>query len=297
MKLRKTKLAQNGTLLKKKISRLPSGLYTQKQIDHLVEEFKDQGLVGTRTTVEDFLEAINARQMLLPIKLDGDPVIVRYANGIVNPIQVALSIGATTHLSHWTALHLHGLLNKSSPFIYVTWEQGKKPYQKSSQPDQTAVDRAFSNPQRVSNTIYKWKDYPIQLLKGKYSEETGIIMLPYEGSKLAVTDIERTLIDCTVRPGYAGGIPNLIDAFKAARDKVSVEKLYNHLKTLDFIYPYHQSLGFLMQHTAYPPEELKRFKALPRKIRFYLDYAMHAKVFNEEWNIYIPRELKVSHVL
>jgi hypothetical protein len=38
-----------------------------------------------------------------------------------------------------------------------------------------------------------------------------------EALGIPVTNLERTLIDITVRPDYAGGVQNVLDAFRIAR--------------------------------------------------------------------------------
>jgi len=45
------------------------------------------------------------------------------------------------------------------------------------------------------------------------------------------------LIDIAVRPAPAGGISSAIEAYRAAKDRVSVPKLVNILEQLRYMYP------------------------------------------------------------
>lgn len=64
------------------------------------------------------------------------------------------------------------------------------------------------------------------------------------GAKVRVTSLERTLLDATVRPGYAGGVANVLEAYRRAREDLNVSRLINTLGELDHVYPYHQAIGF-----------------------------------------------------
>ncbi len=64
------------------------------------------------------------------------------------------------------------------------------------------------------------------MLNGMHTGNLGVIkMSGPDGEKLKITDVERTLIDITVRPEYAGGIHEVLKAYRLAKDKVSVNKL------------------------------------------------------------------------
>jgi predicted transcriptional regulator of viral defense system len=289
-----SKLAKNLPQIKAEIEKLPERIYNLEEIQNLLEQLRTKHLVANMTAFHEFAEVLKRERLLKEILLSETPYIIRYVKGEVNILALAVSISSNTHISHYTALVLHKLIQaKELDPIYLTREQSAKKIVNSRDDlDQEVVDKVFLREQRVSQITYEWKGYRIILLKGKNSDQLGTIPFRYLKEKVLVTDIERSLIDCTVRPQYAGGIKNVIEAFSASKNKIVAEKLFHYLTELDFIYPYHQSIGFLLEYTNYPEETINLFKQLPRKINFYLDYALNRKVLNTTWNVYIPEELK-----
>jgi hypothetical protein len=73
-----------------------------------------------------------------------------------------------------------------------------------------------------------------------------------------------------VRPVYAGGVAQVLETFKAARPRVSVNVLLATLKRLDYLYPYHQCIGFYMQRAGFEPARLEQVRKIPRTFDFFL---------------------------
>lgn len=107
-----------------------------------------------------------------------------------------------------------------------------------------------------------------------------------------VASIERTLIDITVRPLYAGGVPAVLRAFTLARNRASISKLISLLNTLDYTYPYHQSIGFYLQHSGYTETDQLLARTKGVQFDFYLCHALKNPAFDPEWRVYFPRTLK-----
>jgi hypothetical protein len=79
--------------------------------------------------------------------------------------------------------------------------------------------------------------------------------------KVRETSLERTLIDVTVRPGYAGGIEGVLNAYRRALDAISVSRPVNILKQLDYVYPYHQAVGFYMERAGFQDKQLSHVQS------------------------------------
>jgi hypothetical protein len=111
------------------------------------------------------------------------------------------------------------------------------------------------------------------------------------GPPLSVTKLERTLIDIVVRPAYVGGIFEVLDAFRKARDRVSVAVLIATLRKLDYVYPYHQALGFYLERAGVPIDRLQRLLDLGCEYDFYLGNKLSNPQFDSLWRIYYPEGL------
>ena len=126
-------------------------------------------------------------------------------------------------------MFIHGLTNNIVKNIYANLEQSKKP-SNSREMLQENIDKAFSRPMRLTNNIAKLPEFDVYLLNGKYLERLEVIDYLWEGKKIPVTSIERTLIDVAIRPNYSGNVHEVLKAFKMAKDKFSVNRLISTLK-------------------------------------------------------------------
>jgi hypothetical protein len=216
---------------------------------------------------------------------------IRYAWGEVTPYQVALSVKPRTYLSHGTAVSLHGLTDQIPKTIYVNQEQSPKPRPRGGL-TQAGIDRAFSNQQRKSAYILGYEQWRIVLLSGMNTGNLGVEKIADSvQEQLDVTNVERTLIDIAVRPIYAGGAFQVLEAYKAAKDRVSVNTLIATLKKLGYVYPYHQVIGFYMQRAGYEEKRFGRLEAIGLNFDFYLTYGMKESEFDSRWRLHYPKGL------
>ena len=205
---------------------------------------------------------------------------------------MALSLKRNSYLTHSTAVFLHGLTEQIPQTIYVNAEQSKKP--KPTTPlTQEALDRVFRGRQRASRYVFIHGRHRITILSGKHTGAYGVQTLPLESGDalLRVTNLERTLIDLAVRPTYGGGVHEILTAFRAARARVSVPKLVRTLHALDYVYPYHQALGFYLDRAGAPVERLGQLRKLGLDFDFYLAHGLKNPAFDPSWRVYYPKGL------
>jgi hypothetical protein len=218
---------------------------------------------------------------------DGTPykTIVRYARGDANVMELGLSLRPNSYLSHASAAELHGVL-PASKTLYVNKEQGPKTINPIPL-TQEAINLAFSYSPRVSNLVYEHEGRRIVLINGKSTNNLEVVTQSVP-SPIAYTTLERTLIDITVRPIYAGGTNAVIQAFKNAAGQISLLKLIDVLRQLDYIYPYHQALGYYLQKSGYTAQETKALKDLEIKFDFFLTHGVRKTIFDADWRLYVP---------
>jgi len=214
---------------------------------------------------------------------------IRYAWGEVSDFAIAASLRPGAYLSHGSAVFLHGLTQQIPKTIYVNKEQSPK-FHSAAPLTQGALELAFSRPQRRSKYSFEVRQSSIVLLSGKNTGRLEVVPLQTPtGETLEVTGIERTLIDITVRPSYAGGIYQILEAYKSAKDRLSVNTLIATLKKLDYMYPYHQAIGFYMERAGYEPSRYERLRDLGLNFDFYLAHDIRDRDYSPLWRLYFPK--------
>lgn len=267
-------------------------IVTPQQLRSFFNEVTERRGFPAALRFDDFVQALlrdtSYREVLLTSR--EYRAIKRYAYGEPDPFQLGVFVREGAYLSHGSALELHGLSTPSSA-IYVNKEQSQKPPLDLTL-SQASIDRAFRGPGRISKYVFEAIGRSFVLLSGKNTKRLQVVSIRTpNGNMVDGTGIERTLIDATVRPLYCGGIENVARAYASAKNRVTAPTLLQTLTLLDYAYPYHQAVGFYLQHAGYPEDELKHVAAMPKTFRFYLGYGMRDMGYSETWKVYYPREL------
>lgn len=208
----------------------------------------------------------------------------------VTVFELATRIRTQAYLSHYSALYLHGLTDQIPKQVYVNAEQSPKPG--SSLPlTQAEVDAAFARPQRQSQSHARYRDYTVVLLSGKFTGRMGVVEVQHmQAGRIALTSLERTLIDLAVRPDYVGGVFEVLEAYRRAASAVSINKLVSMLSKLDYRYPYHQAIGFYLERAGvYRPAQVQLLRKQTQELDFYLTHDMGATDYSSEWRLYFPK--------
>jgi len=274
----------------------PQRIYSAMELQAVLKEGRKLWRLAKSITLEDFIAFLERNGRLKEYTFRSkryDRTIVRYAWGQCSVQALAMSFKKRGYLTHGTAAEVHGLLKLSSKTIYLNVEQSYKPIQHSPL-TQEGLNRAFSGNQRLSQLSYDHGSTSVTILSGKNTKQLGVEehVSPASGT-LKITNLPRTLIDITVRPAYAGGIDQVLKAYRAAKGKFKVSDLLTLLAKLNYAYPYHQSIGFLMQTASYPEEGYAQLRTPGLNHDFYLDYGMEHPVYAKDWCLFYPRDLIV----
>ncbi len=214
----------------------------------------------------------------------------RYLFGNITKLELAQSLKPNAYLCHRAAMFVNGLCDDEPEIIYINVEQSQHHKRSSGSLTQFGFDQAFRNKPRVSNEIAEAYDTRVCITHGQRTDQLGVeTKTGMVGESLRVTGIERTLIDIAVRPIYAGGPEEVLKAYEKAANIVSIEKLETMLSKMNFVYPYHQAIGFyLFASKAYSNEAIRPFEKKSREFDFYLDYKMKDPEYSKEWRIHYP---------
>ncbi len=279
----------------KLLTEYPTHVFLPREIERLLTSNRTKLHVPDEVPTREFLAALLKETALRKVALKPVPpseyeAPVRYVWGEVSPLKLAISLRAGSYLSHASAVFLHGLSQQIPKTIYVNKEQSPKPVP-SVLPTQETIDRAFRNQPRVSKYLFQLDGFTVTLLSGKNTGRLEVTRVTEAGETLDVTKLERTLIDIAVRPVYAGGVFEVLRIYRATRDRVAVNTLVSTLKRLQYVYPYHQAIGFYMERAGFPPKHLEKLRALGMKFRFYLTNRMQNPKFSDSWQLFFPEGL------
>jgi hypothetical protein len=274
---------------------LPNAVFGAKDLASILSEHRAEWRLTQRMCVDEFIEFLT-RSSKLKAHRFGFPTRteIRYTWGDVHFLQVVLSLKRDSYFTHYTAVRMHGLTEQVPKTIFLNYEQS--PHARTQILDQEAIDAAFAKPQRQSNNIAEVSGVRVYLLNGMHTALLGVERrdIVYDDSRplpVRVTGLERTLIDITVRPAYAGGVFEVRKAFELARETVSVNRLAAMLQKLQFAYPYHQAIGFYMERAGYKPSLIDLVRRFPTDFDFYLTHGMAEKHYVKKWRLYVPSGL------
>ncbi|WEV58829.1 hypothetical protein OZX67_08580 [Bifidobacterium sp. ESL0728] len=223
-------------------------------------------------------------------------------NEPVSPYAVALSLSGRTYISHYSALYLNDLtLNIPKP-IYVKKKRTKaKPSERNEELSQAQIDQAFAAPARMTNNIYTFnydgRPYEVYLLDQSATIDKGITEMQVSNapSGISVSGIEKTLIECTVKPEYSGGAQNVLEAFARAKGELKVLRMMQLLDNGEYWYPYGKNILFYMDRAGYSEKQknlvVERLNPNKQKFNMYLQKNMHDKLFDPDIGIYYPKGL------
>lgn len=126
-------------------------------------------------------------------------------------------------IAYWSALNLHGLTEQFPNTVFIQTTRVKK--------DKT-----------VFGVYYKFVTIPS-------SKRDGIVHEGYGSYRYALTDVEKTIVDCFDLPRYSGGYAELIRAF--AKAKLSSEKMIRYC-TANHNIAATKRMGFLAEFLEKP---------------------------------------------
>jgi hypothetical protein len=195
---------------------------------------------------------------------------------------------SNSYFSHYSAMRIHQLSLQIPKTIYLNSERNPSTYNSNTTLTQDSIDQAFKTSQRKSLDTLTYSENKILMVNGKFTNKLGVIKIQNAQQCFEYTDLERTLLDISVRPAYAGGVFEVLEAYKLAKNNLNITKLAAYLHRLDFIYPYHQVVGFYLTKAGYSRSEIDLFRK-EMKFNFYLTYEIRNKEFSHEWRLFYPK--------
>ena len=218
-----------------------------------------------------------------------------YATQNVEELDVlaAWSNQKSCYLSHYSALYFNELIEQRPKDYFVTCERRGKSAGPSTPLKPLNVKQAFLKPPRKTQNYFEFKKSKFYLLEKLWLDSAGVITKQYPAQAkevtIRLTSVERTLLDSLISPHYSGGIATVMKAYSSKT--LDVEALKTLYRKISPIYPYWQSIGFVLEKLGKVSEAdlwekwFRDDKAMP----FFLEH--EAKSYwkhSERWNLTYP---------
>ena len=264
----------------------------QVDISNLLDQHRETWNLSRSMTEPMFarrlVDAKVLREHIFPFPMRKEK---RFAKVKIPMLEVLQSVKINSYFTHAFAMQAHQLSDSEIFDIYLNFEQAA--HARNGLPEQKSIDTAFRSKPRNTQNIIKHENYNIVMLNGMYTgllgvETRQVKLVHLESATVRITDLERTLIDITVRPHYAGTIEDVLCAFISARDRIDIEKLAAYLTALNYVYPYHQALGWYLSRAGFSDAQLSSLRVRPRERYFYLAHQMKDFILDEHWKIFVP---------
>ena len=266
--------------------------FTEKKFSEILNKNSHDWNIQPNRNTRQVLDYLLKREMLVKNSFinDSNEVKLIYSWKTQDEYTVISGLKSDSYFAYYTSLFLHQLTLQIPKTVYLNFEHKseKKSNDHETNLTQEAIDHAFNGSQRKSSLTFSFNDKKIVLTNGKFTNKLGVVKRQNNNQWFEYTNLERTLIDIAVRPVYAGGVFEVIEAYKIAKGKLNVRRMAKYLEKLDYIYPYHQVIGFYLEKAGYADRDVESFKK-EMKFNFYLTYDIRKREFSEKWKLYYPK--------
>lgn len=276
----------------------PRHSLAQKKVIH--DYFKKHSINESRQ--HDILFRLENDKILQPVPLkwmQGSPFRkLQAAQHEINPLEITMGFFEKGYLCFGSALFWNGLTVQIPKTFYIAKERPRRGV-KRIQPDldEFALQELFMKSPRTSSQTCRFQDYSYTLVERDFSDQLGIVSktVPFAGKevRITLTNLERTLIDCTVSPHYSGGLSAIVHAFERAVPKLHIQTMISTYKKLSLLFPYWQRIGLILDRisTRKNVDIWKKEFGKP-KMKFYIDKNYRISWnFDEAWQVYYPEGL------
>jgi hypothetical protein len=267
----------------------PQQTFTEGELDQLYYDRRSSWNINRHMQVGYFYDVIEENKLLKKTEIT---INERKTRLWISPKATAYDIAGAIQdelvFSHGSAAFLHGLLDTPTKDIYLTERKNPDRLARENTLTQEAIDGAMQKPQRVSQNLIKYKSNKIHIITSKLPYSLPAETIIKNERHFTVTSIEQTLIDIIVRPAYCQNSQTILKIYEQAKDKADPAKMIAAYKKMQYIYPYHQVMGFYMQKAGYDTKDYQPLTMMPKEFDFYVDYQLNDPKYDSQWRVYYP---------
>jgi predicted transcriptional regulator of viral defense system len=165
--------------------------------------------------------------------------------------EIAMALAEPAAISHWSALHHHGLTEQVPRKVFVlTTTAASVPRVRGSM----AAKGSQGYP--IGGTTY-------QFIQVKPERFFGTERVWIGEARVTITDPERTLLDGLSMPHYCGDVAEVLHAFQVRGVDLNLERIIEYALKLDAATA--KRLGWVLERQGVEPAKLERLALLPIK--------------------------------
>lgn len=166
-------------------------------------------------------------------------------------LEVAMALVTPAAISHWSALHHHGLTDQVPREVFVLTT------------NDASTPRARGAAATRSRGGYSAGGNAYRFVRVKPERYFGTEKVWMGDARVTVTDRERTLLDGLSRPHYCGDFSEVLHAFEVAAPGLDVEKIVGYALRLDAATA--KRLGWVLGRQGVPSPRLEPLEELTIK--------------------------------
>jgi predicted transcriptional regulator of viral defense system len=165
--------------------------------------------------------------------------------------EIAMALVDPAAISHWSAMHYHGLTEQVPRKVIVLTTAGATIPRRRSNKDQKA-----NNGYRVGGSTYQFVQVRPERFFGTEKVWLG-------EARVTITDAERTLLDGLSMPQYCGDFAEVLHAFEVRGRDLDFEKILDYALRLGDATV--KRLGWVLANRGFTSGRLKRLAQVPIK--------------------------------
>lgn len=166
----------------------------------------------------------------------------------LHEFEVAMALVKPAAISHWSALHYHGLTEQIPRRVFVLTTT------------ETSVPRLRGANVRNSDKGYPVGETVYQFVQVKPQRFFGIEEQWVNEARVKITDPERTLLDGLSAPQYCGDFSEVLHAFEARGPKLDLNRIISYALKHDAATA--KRLGWVLEHQGVDPARLGSLSAI-----------------------------------
>lgn len=165
--------------------------------------------------------------------------------------EIAMALVEPAAISHWSALHHHGLTEQAPRKVFVLTTT------------EASVPRARGTKARQARDGFPVVGTSYQFVQVKPDRFFGTVKVWIGEARVTITDPERTLLDGLSMPQYCGDFAEVLHAFEVRGTDLNLQRIIQYALKLDAATA--KRLGWVLEHQGVGPSKLEQLAALPVK--------------------------------